>query len=802
MSCQPPLFPYTTFCAEPPDLPERRSAADDWFRAVVKATVAAQDARGLTLGGETQTGQAMRVAVQVVAPGVVRVLLEPPEREPGRVRLARDLSDQPVEVSVEVSGGQAVLKTDSVTVRVDLDPFRITFYGADGRMMLEQNPADTNVKDELIVLPFGFSEVDGTRVAYHDTFTAEPDEHFYGFGEKWTDFDKRGQRLKMWHYDAYGVHSERSYKNVPFFVSTRGYGVFVDSVSPIEFDMAHSNHSTFSFIVPDSALDYYVIAGPDLKSVITRYASLVSFPTLPPKWAFGLWMSSGFERDSQDKVLARAKELRAHEIPCDVLHLDCYWQRHGCWSDLQWDEEMFPDPAVMLKQAKALGFKICLWMNPYIGVESPLLEEAKEKGYVLKTADNEVWIGDLWGGDGHFHPDVAIIDVTNPEAAEWFRSLLRPSLRMGADVYKTDFGEGIPTEVVAYNDMTGTQLHNLYPLLYNDLVAQVTAEEVGHAMVWGRCTYAGGQRHAAQWGGDPNCTYQGMASTLRGGLSMGMSGHVFWSHDIGGFHRQPTRELYVRWAQFGLLSPLSRAHGMTTRLPWDYGEEVLRIFRDYVRLRYRLLPYIYTYASLAHETGLPIMRAMVLEFPDDPNTYTMDLQYMFGAELMVAPIYNSEGRRPVYFPTGHWVDYWTHEVIVGPQTRFIEAPLDVLPLYVRVNALIPTIQPPDHLIDGLFDLVTFDAYLLDSGSFTLRDNDSATGISASLEGIRLDIQVEGAQQRLGLRLLPLPGVAAVDAVYVNGAMLNRVDALEITPDADVGWTRDQNGTLRVMVHHG
>lgn len=801
MAYRSPLLPHVRFLANPPDLPVRQADDPGGPEYVAKASVTAEHAQGLSLTGTTQTGAVLRIRINIVAPGIVRVLLEGEASDPHRMTLARDLSDQAVNVSLEKSDGRVTLVSDLVTVRVGLDPFHITFYGPDGRVILDQNYTESDVTGRLTVLPFGFSMVEGQRVAFHDTFTVEPDEHFYGFGEKFTNFDKRGQRLEMWHYDAYGAHSERAYKNVPFFVSTRAYGIFVDSTTFINFDMAASNHSAFTLVVPDSALDYYVIVGPDLKTVITRYASLVSFPILLPKWAFGLWASSGFQGDSADKVLRRAHQLRRHKVPCDVLHLDCYWQRHGCWSEMLWDEEMFPDPESMIEEIKAMGFKPCLWMNPYLGVESERFTEAKEKGYLLKTPQGEAYVADLWGGTG-FHPPVGIVDMTNPEAVAWFKGLLRPLLHMGVDVFKTDFGEGIPADVVAHNGMTGEQLHNLYPLLYNDVVSEVTAEETGRAgLVWGRSTYAGGQRHAAQWGGDSNCTYQAMASTMRGGLSIGVCGHAFWSHDIGGFHRQPTPELYVRWAQFGLFSPLSRAHGMTTRLPWDYGEDALRIFRDYVRLRYRLLPYIYTYASLASESSLPLMRAMVLEFPNDPNTYAMDLQYMFGAELMVAPVYNSDGRRPVYFPAGRWVDFWTHEVIEGPQTRFIEAPLDVLPLYVRADSLIPTVEPSEYLTDAPFDLVIFDAYLFDNGSFELRDTDGVTRIWASLEGSRLNIQVEGVKGRLGLRLIPLAGVPSVDTVQMNGVALTRVDALEIEPGAAAGWTRDGDGAVRVMLHH-
>ncbi len=785
MPYRAPLHPYVSFPAALPDLfPVRQPDDLGGPEYVVRAVVTAADARGVTLTGMTNSGGALTARVVVYAPGIVRVTIAGDEGR--RVQLARDLSDRAAAVTVEQTASRVTLESSEVRVEIDLDPFNVRFYGSDGQRLLAQNSTDTDVTDRLITLPFGFSVVNGQRAAYHDSFTVEPDEHFYGFGEKFTDFDKRGQVIEMWHYDAYGAHSERAYKNVPFFISTRGYGLFVDSHCPVRFDMAYSNHSVFSLIVPDSQLDYYVIAGSDLNAIISRYADLVSHPILPPKWAFVLWMSSGFKRDSADEVFARARELREHDIPADVLHLDCYWQKFGRWSDNQWDTEMFPDPAGLIRRVHEAGFKVCLWINSYIGVESPLLQEAADKGYLLKTADGQAWIGSLWGS---FHPPVGVIDVTNPAAAEWFKGLLRPHLEIGADVYKTDFGEGVPPETVAYNGMTGVELHNLYPLLYNDLVAELTAEITGRSgLVWGRSTYAGGQRHAAQWGGDPNCTYQGLASTLRGGLSMAMCGHAFWSHDIGGFHRQPTSELYVRWAQFGLFSPLSRAHGMTTRLPWDYGAEAERLFRAYTRLRYRLLPYIYTYAVLAHETGLPLMRPMALAFPGDPCTYTLDLQYMFGAELLVAPVYNSAGRRPIYFPAGCWVDWWTREIITGPQTRTVQVPLDVLPLYVKADSLIPTTTPVSHISEAPFDPVIFDAYLLNQAAFDLRDTDGSTRVSAALSGETLAVEVEGAKEQLSLRLLPLPGTGAVSRVTVNNQGLERS-----------AWSRGADGVVSVTV---
>jgi alpha-D-xyloside xylohydrolase len=739
----------------------------------------------------------VRIALSAVAPGVTRVQLAPAQTAAAkRVPLAR-LPARAVAARVEqAASGMVRLVCDGQTIEVALDPFRMTFRDGTGRALLAQDPHATDVTGRIAAPPFGVSSNDERVVACHDTFVCEPDEHFFGFGEKFTNLDKRGHWLEMWNYDAHGVNSERAYKNVPFFISSRGYGLFVDSTTPVRFDMAASNHATFSIIVPDDALDYYVIAGAHPLEVIRRYTDLVGRPSLPPKWAFGLWVSSGFKADSAEATVARARELRQHQIPADVLHLDCYWQQWGRWSDLEWDADVFPDPERMLHDIKALGFRVCLWINPYIGIQSDRFRIASERGWLLRTTSSEPYVLDLWGG---YHPPVGILDVTHPDAADWFVGRLRELLRMGADVFKTDFGEGVPADAIAHGGTTGEQLHNVYALVYNDLVAGATAAEThGPGLVWGRSTYTGGQRHAAQWGGDPNCTYADLASTLRGGLSLGACGHAFWSHDIGGFHGQPTPDLYLRWAQLGLFSPLARLHGTTTRLPWDYGDDVVRVFRKLVRLRYRLLPYLYTCAVQAAETGQPIMRALPLVYPDDPALAAIDLEYLFGPDLLVAPIYNPEGRRPVVFPPGTWVDYWTREVVEGPLTRQVEAPLDRFPLYVRGNALISTMEPVQHVVETPWELVVCDAYLLDRGHASIRDTDGQTDVTVTVSGSELDVTLSGAKERVGVRLIPLVA-RTIDRVQANGQPLHRRASLSLDATAAVGWAAEPDGTLVAML---
>ena len=791
-----PLIGYD-WEAGPPEL-FSSTASPGEIEYVVRAEITSRTASGLRLRGVTQQGVEYGITIEAVASGVVRLLLQPSgasTRE--RTVLARPPAHDASAVGVSVSGGGASrITTADLVAEIDLDPFHVSFTSPDGKVYLQQAGLERGVTGTPLNLPLGASRA-GDRQILHESFACAPDEHFYGFGEKFTNFDKRGQWLAMWNDDAHGVNTERAYKNVPFFVSSKGYGLFVDSVTYVNFDMGATSHAHFNLLVPDSALDYYFVAGPDPEAVIRRYAELVGRPILPPKWAFGLWVSSSFTQDNAAAAIERGRMLREHEIPSDVLHLDTYWQRFGNWSDLEWNRDAFPDPQSMIQDIKALDFKLCLWINPYLGCESARFGEAEEKGFLLKTRSGEPYVLQLWGGD---HPEVGIIDFTNPDAAAWWKELLRRLLKAGADVFKTDFGEGVPADAVAWNGMSGEHLHNLYTLLYNDLAAEVTAEMTGGpGLVWGRSTYAGGQRHAAQWAGDPNCTYEDMASTMRGGLSLAMCGHPFWSHDMGGFHGKPSADLYLRWSQFGLFSPLSRLHGTTTRLPWDYGENVLRIFRQFARLRYRLLPYIYSEAIRSAETSLPLMRPMVLQFPDDPGTYGLDLQYMFGPDMLVAPIYNREGSRSVYFPTGDWVDFWTADLIRGPSTRTVKTELNRMPLYVRGNALIPTIEPPEHIKEEPFGPVTVDAYLLSSGSLELRDTDGITAVSAAWRDSSLELEWKGAKHVLGFRMIALDGIATVDLVRANGRSLPRLDRVVVGRDGESGWDQASDGTVLVAL---
>ncbi|WP_433527893.1 TIM-barrel domain-containing protein [Micromonospora sp. CA-263727] len=757
MPYRPPLVPYETFVADPPELPVR-TPGEDGVALVGRAEVAGADPHGATFKAALADGVTAVVRIDAAGDGVIRVRLA--EDAQARSRSARAVPlvhPRAHPATVTVDDRYVRVASGGVVAEVRLDPWRIRFLRSDGAVLVEQDSGTVDISGRRRTLPFGHSTADGIRVAWHESFVAPGDERFVGFGEKFTPLDKRGQRALMWNFDAFGSESDRSHKNVPFYLSNRGYGVLVDSGLPVQFDVCQSTHSAVQILVPDDLLDYYVLAGPSPAEVLDRLDGLTGRPYLPPRWAFGAWISSGFYPDSQQKVLERARLIRARDIPCDVLHLDCYWQLAGCWSDLRWDAEAFPDPTGMLRILAEQGFRVCLWMNPYLMTQSPRYADAERAGFFLRRPDGQTYVADVWHGS---YPASAIVDLTNPAAVDWFTGLLRPLLEQGVAVFKTDFAEGVPADAVAHNGMTGVELHNVYTLLFNDVVAKVTEEVAGHRTVWARSSYLGGQRHSAQWSGDVNATWPALASTLRGGLCHGLSGVPFWSHDTGGFHGVPEPDLYVRWSQFGALSPLVRLHGTTSRLPWDFPAEAERHAVAALRLRYRLMPYLWSAAVQAARTGAPMMRALLVDTPDDPTAWTADLQYRLGTDLLVAPVTDPSGRRDVYLPVGDdWIDAGTGQRHAGGRHLPVAVPLSRMPLFVRRGALVPLVAPGATVDDGPFRDVTLVSWGAVDGRTVVHDVDGDTIIEAIRDGAELRVRTRGPLQ---VGQLVLAGVGDAD----------------------------------------
>ncbi|CAJ1176468.1 alpha-glucosidase, family 31 of glycosyl hydrolase [Companilactobacillus paralimentarius DSM 13238 = JCM 10415] len=518
------------------------------------------------------------------------------------------------------------------------------------------------------------------------------DEKIYGLGERFGNFVKNGQSIDTWNQDG-GTGSEQAYKNIPFYLSSNGYGVFVDEPQKVSFEVASENVDRVQFSTEGQSLQYYVIYGPTSKEVLHRYTQLTGKINLPPAWSFGLWLSTSFTTDySEETVLKFIDGMKEHDIPLDVFHFDCFWQKGFEWCTLAWDKEQFPDPEGLLRKIHERGVKVCVWLNPYIAQKSPLFKEAKEKGYLIKRQNGDVWQWDLWQAGNGF------IDFTNPAAKKWYKSKLKELLDMGVDCFKTDFGERIPIDDVQFYDGSNPQQeHNYYTLQYNQAVYDIIAEVKGkkEAVVFARSATVGSQSYPVHWGGDCLSNYNSMRDTLRGGLSFLVSGFGFWSHDIGGFEDgddRPTPDLYKRWTQFGLLSSHSRYHGSNVyRVPWNFDQEAVENTRRYVNLKLSLMPYLYTQAAYDAKFGNPLMRPMFLEFEDDPNVSDLATQYMFGSQILVAPIFNDQGKAHFYLPGGKWTSLLDNKVYQAPESgEWLNDKFDELslPVLVRENTIL------------------------------------------------------------------------------------------------------------------
>lgn len=483
-------------------------------------------------------------------------------------------------------------------------------------------------------------------------------EKIYGLGERFTNFIKNGQTVDIWNEDG-GTGTEQAYKNIPFYLSNRKYGLFVDNPGKVSFEVGSEKVSRVQFSVPGEEMSYSVVGGENLKAILNTYTDLTGKAPLVPDWSYGLWLSTSFTTDYDEKtVLEFVDGMAERNIPLSVFHFDCRWMKELEWCNFDWDKSKFPDPEGLLKKLHDRGLKICVWINSYIGQKSPLFEEGAKNGYFIKNEDGSVWQWDRW------QAGMAIVDFTNPEATKWYQGYLKKLVAMGVDCFKTDFGERIPTEGVKYYDGSDPELmHNYYTYLYNKAVYDVLVETKGadEAILFARSATVGGQQFPVHWGGDCSSNYPSMAESLRAGLSFGMSGFGYWSHDIAGFEDQASPDLYKRWTQFGLLSSHSRYHGSTAyKVPWLYGDEAVDVAREFTELKLQLKPYLLKMAQETHETGVPMMRAMVLEFLDDPTCEDIDTQYMLGDDLLVAPVFREDGVARFYVPDDGTGQAWTN----------------------------------------------------------------------------------------------------------------------------------------------
>ena len=587
-----------------------------------------------------------------------------------------DLNIKNVKLDVEDTKEQVSIKAGDTKLVITKNPCTFTYYYKDRKL--------TNVGDK-----FGHAMISTMKTPDGPYMRGQLDvtigENVYGLGERFTPFVKNGQVVDIWNEDG-GTATEISYKNIPFYITNKGYGVLVNSTDKVSFEVCSEAVTRVQFSVPGECLDFMVVGGEDMKDVLVNYTNLTGKPALPPAWTFGLWLTSSFTTNyDEETVMSFVNGMAERKIPLSVFHFDCYWMKENEWCSFEWDKAMFPDIDHQLKVMKDKGLKICVWINSYIGQKSPLFKEAKELGYLLKRPNGDVWQWDLW------QAGMGLVDFTNPDAWKWYQGKLRKLLDQGVDCFKTDFGERIPTDCVYYDGSDPVKMHNYYTYLYNKCVFELLEEYKGknQAVVFARSATVGGQKFPVHWGGDCSSNYLSMSESLRAGLSLCMSGFGFWSHDISGFEGTAPNDVYKRWAAFGLLSTHSRLHGSNSyRVPWLFGEESVDVVRYFSEFKCTLMPYLFNEAVKTHMTGVPTMRAMVLEFTKDHACDGLDKQYMIGENILVAPVFTESGDVEYYLPKGTWTHLFSNKKVEGGEWKCENHDFFSLPLMAKENSII------------------------------------------------------------------------------------------------------------------
>lgn len=675
-----------------------------------------------------------------------------------------ELEALPLEVNE--NGNELSVKSGKTELRITKSPASFVYY-YEGKQL-------TRIGDR-----FGHAMLSTVKTPEGPFMRCQMDldigEKVYGLGERFTPFVKNGQVVDMWNEDG-GTCSEISYKNIPFYLTSKGCGVLVNTSGRASFEVCSEVVTRVQFSVPGEKLDFMVVGGGDGKTVLRNYTALTGRPALPPAWSFGLWLTTSFTTSYDEQTVSGFVDgMAQRKLPLHVFHFDCYWMKENEWCNFDWDKAMFDDvPGMLSRMKNDKKLKICVWINPYIGQKSPLFREAAEKGYLLKRPNGDVWQWDLW------QAGMGLVDFTNPGAWKWYQEKLRGLLDMGVDCFKTDFGERIPTDV-AYCDGSDPELmHNYYTYLYNKCVFELLEEYKGRneACLFARSATVGGQKFPVHWGGDCSSNYLSMSESLRAGLSLCLSGFGFWSHDISGFEGTAPADVYKRWAAFGLLSTHSRLHGSNSyRVPWLFGDEAVDVVRKFTNLKCTLMPYLYSNAVYTHETGIPTMRAMVLEFPRDIPCTDLDRQYMLGENLLVAPVFTESGDVDYYLPEGTWTGFLDNKVIEGGRWLHEVHDFLSLPLMARENSIIP-VGADDQNVEYDYgrDLALHVFSLKDSACAEIKDMESndLLKVCAKNEGGKVTFKFDGRAENLKILLRNVESVNALSGAEAETSGLGTV----------------------------
>ena len=551
-------------------------------------------------------------------------------------------------------------------------------------------------------LPIAYCLTEGKPDRATISFACEPDECFVGTGERFRKMDLSGQTFYLKNQDGQGVNNRRAYKNIPFYMSSRMYGVFYHTSDYCRLSLADHSTRSIQFRNDFATIDAFIIGGETPERILFHYRQLTGFPPMLPLWSFGIWMSR-MTYFSADEVEGICDRLRDEDYPCDVIHLDTGWFRTDWLCEWKFNPERFPDPEGFIRRLADNGYKVSLWQLPYIAKGAEQIDEAREKKYIGPLKREQASEGSNFSTLDY----AGTIDFTYPAATEWYKGLLRSLLNMGVKCIKTDFGENIHMDAT-YHAMTPERLNNIYALLYQKAAYEVTREVTGDGIVWARAAWAGCQRYPLHWGGDSESSWAGMAGSLKGGLHFGLSGFAFWSHDVPGFHSTPDfmnsvidPKVYVRWTQFGVFTSHMRYHGSHKREPWYYPE-VADIVKKWWKLRYRLMPYIIEESRHATESGWPVIQALLMHHPDDRTCWNISDEYYFGRKMLVAPVMSSADKRDIYLPEGEWVNFFTGERHVGPcWLKGVDVPLDQMPVFCRPGTEIPVYEKEVRSTDDI-----------------------------------------------------------------------------------------------------
>lgn len=752
-----------------------------------------------------QVGNSL-LTIRVLANDLVRVRFQvEPSRGPDRSWAVVKTEWPDPSVQVKDSPATLLISTPELTLIVGKKPLRLTFRDKAGGIINADYPA------------LGMSWT-GTHVRLWKSMPL--DERFYGFGEKAGKMQKRDVDMTMWNSDfpAYTPATDPLYQSIPFFYGIRGgkaYGIFFDNTYRTSFDMGKEFRDAYSFGAEGGDLDYYFFYGPAPKKVLSRFSELVGLMPLPPRWSLG-YQQCRWSYPTETRVREIARGFRTRSIPCDVIYLDIdYMDGYRIFT---WNPKSFPNPARMISDLTADGFHIAVIVDPGIKVDTAYgaYRSGIEGHHFVRGSDGSIYTGAVWPGT------CAFPDFTSSKTQLWWGNQFAGLAAAGVRGWWNDMNEpsvfDVPTKTIdlgAVHDDQGLETthaknHNIYGMQMTratyDGIRRILPNE--RPFVLTRASYAGGQRYSAAWTGDNVASWEHLAMALSMCLSMSICGQPFIGSDVGGFMGQPSGELFARWLELGVFTPLMRAHSVINeknKEPWEYGAAFTEINRETIGLRYRLLPYIYTAMAEAATSGIPPMRPMLLEFPEESRLAEKEDQFMFGPDLLVAPVVvEGNTRRSVELPPGGWVDFWTGLRYNGGKTVTVDAPVNRIPLFARAGAVIPTQQVVQFTGQTPIDPLTLLAFPPDTGIESVSQYYEDDGISYEYaKGVYFRRQFQLSSSRTtALRLSPVEGtyvpigrrvvvhfigVPPPASVQIGGRKFDRTDAV-VREEGKSGWT--------------